>query len=72
MAKLKEDFLNEISEKFSINKTNTPQLLERKSLVCFWTANGYMLKARDSILASNALSKSIAETLDVSILQDFY
>ena len=31
----------------------------------------YMLKARDSILASNALSKSVAETLDVSILQDF-
>jgi uncharacterized protein (DUF1015 family) len=31
----------------------------------------YMLKARDSILASNSLSGSVAETLDVSILQDF-
>ena len=31
----------------------------------------YMLKPRDNILASNSLSKSIAETLDVSILQDF-
>ncbi len=31
----------------------------------------YMLKARDSVLASNALTKSVAETLDASILQDF-
>ena len=30
-----------------------------------------MLKAKDSVLASSKLSKSIAETLDVSILQDF-
>ena len=31
----------------------------------------YTLKPRDSISASNSLSKSVAETLDVSILQDF-
>ena len=31
----------------------------------------YMLKVRDSVLASSSLSKSVTETLDVSILQDF-
>jgi uncharacterized protein (DUF1015 family) len=69
--KTKEDFLNEVSEKFSIEKTNISKPSERKNFGMYLDGDWYMLKARDSILASNALSKSVAETLDVSILQDF-
>jgi uncharacterized protein (DUF1015 family) len=69
--KTKEDFLNEISEKFSIERTNPSQPSERKNFGMYLDGDWYTLKARDSILASNALSKSVAETLDVSIHQDF-
>ena len=69
--KNKEDFLNEISLKFSIEKTINPQPSKSKSYGMYLDGQWYTLSARDSILASNALSKSVAETLDVSILQDF-
>jgi uncharacterized protein (DUF1015 family) len=70
-GKSKEDFLNEISEKFNIEKTNNPQPLLKRNFGMYLDGEWYMLKARDSILASNALSKTVAETLDVSTLQDF-
>lgn len=70
-GKTKEDYLNEISEKFSVELTSRPEPAEKKSFGMYMEGKWYMLKARDSILASNALSKSVAETLDVSILQDF-
>ena len=70
-GRTKEDFLNEISDKFSIEKSTLTEPAERKCFGMYLDGTWYLLKARDSVLASNALSKSIAETLDVSILQDF-
>ncbi len=67
----KEEFLNEISEKFSIDKTSTKEPKERKTFGMYLDGEWYLLKANDSIIASGSLSKSIAENLDVSILQDF-
>ncbi len=67
----KDDFLNKVSEKFSIEKSSINEPKERKSFCMYLDSEWYSLKARDSILASNSLSKSVAETLDVSILQDF-
>jgi uncharacterized protein (DUF1015 family) len=65
-GKTKEDFLGEISEKFTIEKTNTREPFERKNFCMYFEKEWYLLKARDSISASNTLSSSIADTLDVS------
>lgn len=70
-GKSKEEFLNEVSEKFQIEKTNTAQPDKQKTFGMYLDGEWYVLKPRDLILASNSLSKSVAETLDVSILQDF-
>ncbi|MGA7719608.1 MAG: DUF1015 family protein [Ignavibacteriaceae bacterium] len=67
----KEEFLNEISEKFIIERAIYPQPTENNNFGMYLEGEWYMLKARDSVLASNALSKSVAESLDVSILQYF-
>ena len=45
--------------------------LERYKFGMFLDGEWYLIKAKDSIIASGSLSKSIAENLDVSILQDF-
>ncbi len=67
----KEEFLNEVGEKFQIEKTKTTQPDKQKIFGMYLDGEWYSLKPRDLILASNSLSKSVAETLDVSILQDF-
>ncbi len=67
----KEEFLDKVSEKFSIDKSGKKEPDNRRIYGMYLDGEWYMLKARDSILASNSLSKSVAETLDVSILQDF-
>ncbi len=67
----KDDFLDKVSEKFSIEKSSIKEPKERKSFCMYLDGEWYSLKARDSISASSSLSKSVAETLDVSILQDF-
>src|SRR5690606_22502764 len=66
-----DDFLNQISEKFSIQKTQIAQPFERGTYCMYLDGGWYKLKPRDSVLASGSLSKSVAETLDVSVLQDF-
>jgi uncharacterized protein (DUF1015 family) len=67
----KEEFLNRVSEKFVVEKSEKKEPKERRSYGMFLEGDWYMLRVRDSVLASNSLSKSVAETLDVSILQDF-
>ena len=67
----KEDFLDKVSEKFSIEKSSKKVPETRKTYCMFLDGDWYTLKARDSVSASSSLSKSVAETLDVSILQDF-
>jgi len=44
---------------------------EKRTFGMFLDGNWYMLGVRDSILASLSLAKSVADTLDVSVLQDF-
>lgn len=67
----KEEFLNEVSEKFSISKSPLKEPSSRQTFGMYIEGEWYQLKANDSIIASSSLSKSVAENLDVSILQDF-
>ena len=67
----KEDFLNAVSEKFEVSKTNEKKPNKQKEFYMYSDHQWYHLKSRDSILASLSLEKSVGEKLDVSILQNF-
>ncbi len=67
----KEDFLNAISEKFEVSITNEKEPKRQKEFCMYLEHQWYLLKARDSVLASLSLEKSVGEKLDVSILQNF-
>lgn len=67
----KQEFLNKISEKFIYDKTSLKEPADRRNIGMYLGSEWYNLKPKDSIIASINLAKSIAETLDVSILQDF-
>ena len=67
----KEEFLNKVSEKFEVLKSNQKEPKEKQTFGMYIDPEWYLLKARDSILASNKLSSSFGDTLDVSILQNF-
>lgn len=67
----KEEFLNAVAEKFSIEKTFLKEPKEAKSFCMFLNGDWYLLKALDAVLASNSLSTSVGDHLDVSILQNF-
>jgi uncharacterized protein (DUF1015 family) len=66
-----DDVLNEISEKFTIEKTKEKEPADRRHFCMYLEGKWYSLKPRDSILASISLSNSVGSTLDISILQDF-
>ena len=70
-GKNKDEFLNEVSEKFEVNKSEVKEPAEQRTFGMYLDGEWYKLKARDSILASNTLSKSVGDSLDVSILQNF-
>ncbi len=67
----KEEFLNMVGEKFEIEKSAQKEPTQSRNYGMYLDGDWYMLKTRDSISASTSLSKSVAETLDASILQDF-
>jgi uncharacterized protein (DUF1015 family) len=67
----KEDFLNEVSEKFDVKVTKDKQPKTKNQFCMYLDKQWYYLKARDSVLASLSLEKSVGEKLDVSILQNF-
>ncbi|NWG28139.1 MAG: DUF1015 domain-containing protein [Ignavibacteriaceae bacterium] len=67
----KTDFLNAVSEKFSIEKTSVKEPGARNTFCMYIDHEWYLLKPRDSVYASLSLEKSIGEKLDVSILQNF-
>jgi uncharacterized protein (DUF1015 family) len=67
----KEDFLKKVSENFTIEKSDIKAPEERRTFGMYIGGEWYMLGVRDAILASLSLAKSVADTLDVSILQDF-
>ncbi len=70
-GKSKEEFLNEVSEKFEISESHDKMPSAKKQFGMYLDGKWYMLKARDSVAASGSLSDSVAATLDTSILQDF-
>ncbi len=67
----KEEFLNKVSEKFEVQKSDKKEPTARRNFGMYLDGEWYELKARDSILASNSLSASVGSKLDVSILQNF-
>lgn len=67
----KDDFLNAISEKFEVTLTSEKEPKRQKEFCMYLDNQWYHLKARDSVLASLSLEKSVGERLDVSILQNF-
>jgi uncharacterized protein (DUF1015 family) len=66
-----EEFLNEISEKFDIEKAGQKEPRQKRNFGMYLDGDWYLLKIKDSVSASLSLSDSISGTLDVSILQDF-
>ncbi|MFA6598638.1 MAG: DUF1015 family protein [Ignavibacteriaceae bacterium] len=67
----KEAFLDAVAEKFSIEKTTLKEPNTAKSFCMFLDGEWFLLKALDAVLASNSLSSSVGDHLDVSILQNF-
>ena len=67
----KDDFLNAVIEKFEVKPTTNKQPQTKNNFCIYLDNKWYHLKARDSILASLTLAKSVGEKLDVSILQNF-
>jgi uncharacterized protein (DUF1015 family) len=67
----KQDFLDAISEKFEVKMTNDKEPKTKNQFCMYLDKQWYHLKARDSVLASLSLEKSVGEKLDVSILQNF-
>ncbi len=70
-GKTKEEFLNEISEKFVVEKTQIKEPSVQKNFGMYIDGEWYLLKVKDSVLASLTLATSVSENLDVSILQNF-
>ena len=70
-GKSKEDFLSEASEKFNIEKTSRKEPSAKRNYGMYLDGDWYSLQPKDNIGASLSLSKSVGDTLDVSILQDF-
>ena len=70
-GKNKEDFLSEASEKFTIEKTSRKEPTVKRNYGMYLDGEWYSLQPKDNIGASLSLSKSVGDTLDVSILQDF-
>jgi len=67
----KEELLNAISEKFAVSKTLDKEPKQKNNFCMYLNKDWYLLKARDSVLASLSLEKSVGEKLDVSVLQNF-
>ncbi len=67
----KDEFLNKVSEKFAVEKTGQKEPKERRTFCMYLDGEWFTLTPRDSVLASNSLSDSVGEKLDVSILQNF-
>lgn len=67
----KEEFLNKVSEKFEVQKSDKKEPSTRRNFGMYLDGEWYGLKARDSVLASNSLAAFVGAKLDVSILQNF-
>ncbi len=70
-GKHRDEFLNEVSEKFTLERTDKKEPAEKRTFGMYIDKQWYSLKPKDNVTASLSLSKSVGETLDASILQDF-
>ncbi|HSP87028.1 MAG TPA: DUF1015 family protein [Ignavibacteriaceae bacterium] len=69
--KTEDEFLNDVSEKFIVEKSKIKEPAEKRNFGMYLKGKWYLLKPRDSVVASLSLSDSVGSGLDVSILQDF-
>jgi len=67
----KEEFLKKVSGKFEVQLSEKKEPTDNASFGMYLDGEWYLLKARDSVLASNSLSTSVGDKLDISILQNF-
>jgi uncharacterized protein (DUF1015 family) len=67
----KDELINSLSEKFNVQKSEIKQPKQKRTFCMYLDGDWYGLSTKDSIKASLSISKSVAETLDCSILQDF-
>lgn len=70
-GKSKEDFLGEVSEKFNITESNEKEPSSKNNFCMYLDGKWYKITPNDSVKASNSLSSTVSDTLDVSILQNF-
>ncbi len=66
-----ESFLNKVSEKFIVEKSETKEPAQRNQFGMYLNSQWYMLNPTDAVKASNSLASSFGDTLDASILQTF-
>lgn len=66
-----KDFLREVSENFVIVESNMKEPDKNERYCMYLNKKWYELTPRDKIFASNSLSASVADKLDVSNLQNF-
>ncbi len=66
-----DSFLGTVSEKFTVEKTETKTPASPQSYSMYLDKQWYELKPRENVIASNSLTASVAEKLDVSVLQNF-
>ncbi|MCE1189180.1 MAG: DUF1015 family protein [Ignavibacteria bacterium] len=69
-GKTEEEFLNAVSDKFSVAQNGVKEPAAQ-SFCMYLNGSWYTLTPHDSVIASNSLSNSVSEKLDVSILQNF-
>lgn len=70
-GKSTDEFLNEISEKFYVEKSDKKEPAAPNNYGMYLEGEWYLLKSLDSVMASNSLSTSVSDKLDVSVLQNF-
>ena len=66
-----ESFLDLVAEKFHLEKTQLKEPSGKRTFGMYLNKQWYLLTPRDMILASESLSASVSDSLDVSILQNF-
>jgi uncharacterized protein (DUF1015 family) len=69
--KTTEEFLAEVGEKFTIEANGQKEPAAKSEFCMYLEKQWYLLKPRDAVKASSSLATSVADKLDVSILQSF-
>jgi uncharacterized protein (DUF1015 family) len=69
--KTRDEFLGEVGEKFTIEANGQKEPAAKNEFCMYLDKQWYLLKPRDSVKASVSLAASVADKLDVSILQTF-